>query len=73
MTRMTTTASVQAGSAGARARSGPATFALAIPTPADPLAVAVVGGIPPYTTTSPNTAIAAKVRVPAARGRPRDQ
>jgi hypothetical protein len=58
---MTTSAATQDRHAGSIPRPGPARVALAILMPIGPLAIAVVRGILPYTTTDSNIALAANV------------
>jgi hypothetical protein len=58
---MTTSAATQDRHAGSMPRPGPARIALAILMPIGPLAIAVVRGILPYTTTDSNATLAANV------------
>jgi hypothetical protein len=58
---MAATTALQVPGIGSRPDAGPARTALAILMPIGPLAIAVVRGILPYSTTDSNTVIAAKV------------
>jgi hypothetical protein len=58
---MTATTALQVPRTGSRPRAGLACTALAIVMPIGPLAIAVVRGILPYSTTDSSTAMAAKV------------
>jgi hypothetical protein len=58
---MTTTTAAPAGRAASRPRAGLDRLALAVLIPAGPLAIAVLRGILPYSTTDSNAVMAAKV------------